>query len=199
MLQVTWWDWINQNALLQSGLSRWLFSHIFMRLVSGEEKKEKRAVSISYSVIQYLVLIIIPTNCVTSWRVISFVLRVTKRCKAARYNFDIALQNFEADGPKIISLLLLLQKTLLLVGPTYSLTLTWSRFQTQPWWTKTINREVHREVVVGQLVERSLTIPEARGSSPVIGKILLNICFFIINCVEKTKINKKRGREWPTF
>ena len=22
---------------------------------------------------------------------------------------------------------------------------------------------------------------------------------FIINCIEKTKINKKRGREWPTF
>ena len=22
---------------------------------------------------------------------------------------------------------------------------------------------------------------------------------FIINCIEKMKINKKRGREWPTF
>ena len=34
-----------------------------------------------------------------------------------------------------------------------------------------------REVVVAQLVERSLSIPKVRGSTPVIGKILLNICF----------------------
>ena len=32
------------------------------------------------------------------------------------------------------------------------------------------------EVVVAQLVERSLSIPEVRGSTPVIGKILLTIC-----------------------
>ena len=32
------------------------------------------------------------------------------------------------------------------------------------------------EVVVAQLVERSLSIPEVRGLTPVIGKILLNIC-----------------------
>ena len=32
------------------------------------------------------------------------------------------------------------------------------------------------EVVVTQLVERSLSIPEVCGSTPVIGKILLNIC-----------------------
>ena len=31
-------------------------------------------------------------------------------------------------------------------------------------------------VVVAQLVERSISIPEVRGSTPVIGKILLNIC-----------------------
>ena len=31
-------------------------------------------------------------------------------------------------------------------------------------------------VVVAQLVERSLPIPEVRGSNPVIGKNLLNIC-----------------------
>ena len=35
-----------------------------------------------------------------------------------------------------------------------------------------------REVVVAQLVERSLMILEVRGSTPVIGKILLNICLF---------------------
>ena len=36
----------------------------------------------------------------------------------------------------------------------------------------------NREVVVGQLVERSLPIPEVRGSNPVIGKNLFisNIC-----------------------
>ena len=32
------------------------------------------------------------------------------------------------------------------------------------------------EVVVAQLVEWSISIPEVRGSTPVIGKILLNIC-----------------------
>ena len=32
------------------------------------------------------------------------------------------------------------------------------------------------EVVVAQLVEQSLLIPEIRGSTPVIGKILLYIC-----------------------
>ena len=32
------------------------------------------------------------------------------------------------------------------------------------------------EVVVAQLVEQLLSIPEVRGSTPVIGKILLNIC-----------------------
>ena len=35
--------------------------------------------------------------------------------------------------------------------------------------------QVLREVVVAQLVERSLMIPEVCGSTPVIGKNLLNI------------------------
>ena len=34
----------------------------------------------------------------------------------------------------------------------------------------------YREVVVAQLVEQLLSIPEVRGLTPVIGKILLNIC-----------------------
>ena len=46
-------------------------------------------------------------------------------------------------------------------------------------------------MVVAQLVERSLLIPEVLGSTPVIGKILFEH-LFIINCIEKTKINKKR-------
>ena len=48
---------------------------------------------------------------------------------------------------------------------------------------------------MAQLVERSLSIPEVRGSTPVISKIYIEHLFvklFIINCIEKTKINKKR-------
>ena len=45
-------------------------------------------------------------------------------------------------------------------------------------------------VVVAQLVERSLPIPEVRGSNPVIGKNLYRT--FTVNCIEKTKIKKKR-------
>ena len=53
-----------------------------------------------------------------------------------------------------------------------------------------------REVVVAQLVEQSLSIPEVSGSTPVIGKIyiehlFLNFC--IINCIEKTEIKKEAG------
>ena len=40
-------------------------------------------------------------------------------------------------------------------------------------------------VVLAQLVERSLPIPGAYGLSPVIGK-------HTVNCIEKTKIEKKR-------
>ena len=36
--------------------------------------------------------------------------------------------------------------------------------------------KLYWEVVVAQLVERSLSMPEVRGSTPVIGKILLSIC-----------------------
>ena len=53
------------------------------------------------------------------------------------------------------------------------------------WWRQTM------VVVVAQLVERSLSIPEVRGSTPVIGKFLLNICL-LSTFFEKTKINKKR-------
>ena len=43
-------------------------------------------------------------------------------------------------------------------------------------------------MVVAQLVERS---PEIRGSNPVIGKTFIEH-LFTANCVEKTKIKKKR-------
>ena len=39
------------------------------------------------------------------------------------------------------------------------------------------------EVVVAQLVERSLPIPEVRGSNPVIGKNIFIL--FTVNCVLK--------------
>ena len=39
--------------------------------------------------------------------------------------------------------------------------------------------------------ERSLLIPEVRGSNPVIGKIY-NEHLFTVNCIEKTKRKKKR-------
>ena len=51
------------------------------------------------------------------------------------------------------------------------------------------------EVVVAQLLEWLLLIPEVRGSTQVIGIIYFEHLFvflFIINYIEKTKINKKR-------
>ena len=44
--------------------------------------------------------------------------------------------------------------------------------------TEMFGSDKYREVVVAQLVERLLSIPEVRGSTPVIGKILLNICYY---------------------
>ena len=51
-----------------------------------------------------------------------------------------------------------------------------------------------REVVVAQLVERSLPIPEVHGSNPVIGKNLFIHWTFVYCqlCIEKTKIKEKR-------
>ena len=44
---------------------------------------------------------------------------------------------------------------------------------------------------MAQLVEWSIPVPEVRGSNPVIGKIYIEQ-LFTINCIEKTKINKKK-------
>ena len=52
-------------------------------------------------------------------------------------------------------------------------------------------------MVVAQLVEQPLLIPEVRGSNPVIGKNLYIEHLFIINCIEKRKIKEKRGRNGP--
>ena len=43
---------------------------------------------------------------------------------------------------------------------------------------------------MAQLVEPLLPIPEVRGSNPVVGKTLY--LTFTVNCIEKTKIKKKR-------
>ena len=49
-------------------------------------------------------------------------------------------------------------------------------------------------VVVAQLVERSLPTPEIHGSNPVISKLLYRTfnCLSAANCIEKTKIKKKK-------
>ena len=44
---------------------------------------------------------------------------------------------------------------------------------------------------MAQLVEQLLAIPEVRSSNPVIDKIYLEH-LFTANCIEKTKIKKKR-------
>jgi len=46
-------------------------------------------------------------------------------------------------------------------------------------------------MVVAQLAEQSLAAPEVRGSNPVISKICIEH-LFTSNCIEKTKIQKKR-------
>ena len=56
------------------------------------------------------------------------------------------------------------------------------------------------EVVVAQLVERSLPIPEVRGSNPVIGKILYisNICLLSI-VYWKDENKEKEAGNGPFF
>ena len=53
-----------------------------------------------------------------------------------------------------------------------------------------------RAVVVAQLVEWSLPTPEVSDSNPVMGKLLYQTlnCLPTVNCIETTKINKKRPR-----
>ena len=54
-------------------------------------------------------------------------------------------------------------------------------------------------VVVAQLVEQSLPIPEVRGSNPVIGKKLFTYLTFVCCqlCIEKTKIREKEAGNGP--
>ena len=46
-------------------------------------------------------------------------------------------------------------------------------------------------VVVAQLVQRLLPIPEVRGSNQVMGKISIEY-LLTVNCIEKTEIKKTR-------
>ena len=52
-------------------------------------------------------------------------------------------------------------------------------------------------MVVAQLVERLLPIPEVRGSNPVIGKIYWTFVYCQLYWKDENK--EKRGREWPIF
>ena len=52
-------------------------------------------------------------------------------------------------------------------------------------------------MVVAQLVERLLPIPEVHGSNPVIGKNLY--LTITVNCIEKSKIKKKEAGNGPLF
>ena len=52
-------------------------------------------------------------------------------------------------------------------------------------------------MVVAQLVERPLPIPEVRSSNPVIGKNLHIEHLFNVNCIEKTKIKEKEAGNGP--
>ena len=54
-----------------------------------------------------------------------------------------------------------------------------------------------REVVVAQLAERELPLPEVSGSNPVISIILIHN-ILLLSTVEKTiDNNEKRYLEWP--
>ena len=53
----------------------------------------------------------------------------------------------------------------------------------------------NRIVIVAQLVERTLSISEVGDSKPIVGIFYLYFLSKVL--VEKTKINKRRGREGP--
>ena len=58
-----------------------------------------------------------------------------------------------------------------------------------------MRKDCQREVIVAQLIERSLAILDVPCSNPVIDKIYTeHLC--TVSCIEKTKIKKKSG-EWP--
>ena len=66
------------------------------------------------------------------------------------------------------------------------------KYDTGNYWS---SEHYERAVVVAQLVEWLLSIPEVWGSNPVIGNILF--WTFTVKCIEKTKIKKKRHGNGP--
>ena len=67
-----------------------------------------------------------------------------------------------------------------------------------PRWILSLNRQQRRlswAVAVAQLVDRSLPIPEVSGSNQVIGKKSCIEHLFTVNCIEKTKIKKKKKED----
>ena len=67
------------------------------------------------------------------------------------------------------------------------------------WLINSIVTWTARAVVVAQLVERSLWMPEVRGSNPVIGKLFYRTFICLLSTVEKTKIKKKEAEIGPFF
>ena len=57
-----------------------------------------------------------------------------------------------------------------------------------------------RALVVAQLVEHSLPMPEVRSVNPAIGKLFYQTLICLLSTVlKRLKIKKKRGHEWPIF
>jgi len=56
-----------------------------------------------------------------------------------------------------------------------------------PWFFFLTAEQDFKAVVVAQLVERLLPVPEVRGSNPVIGKNLFIEHLFTVNCVLKRR------------
>ena len=88
---------------------------------------------------------------------------------------------------------------LLISVPNLSVLTHCSKWQKATPTKHTGNYNYIRAVVVAQLVERSLPIPEVRSSIPVIGKQLF-ICWTFVCCqlcIEKTKIKRRAAGNGP--
>ena len=64
-------------------------------------------------------------------------------------------------------------------------------------WNKVVEKLKWGSGCVAQLVERSLPLPEVRGSNPVIGKTYWTFVYCQLNRKDENK--EKRDREWPIF
>ena len=67
------------------------------------------------------------------------------------------------------------------------------------WWREfhPLSIEIIWAAVVAQLAKRSLPTPEIRRSNPnIVTNFQIYLCQLLVN-LEKTKIYRKRGQEWP--